>query len=57
MQMAIGACVVQLVGFSHDGTPHPMFAALVACAALALTALALGYARPRQGPQVAPATA
>ena len=46
MQMAIGACVVQLVGFSHDGTPHPMFAVLVACALLALAALALGYTRP-----------
>jgi DHA1 family bicyclomycin/chloramphenicol resistance-like MFS transporter len=56
MQMAIGACVVQLVGFSHDGTPHPMFAALVACAVLAFAALALAYARSRQAAQVAPAT-
>jgi DHA1 family bicyclomycin/chloramphenicol resistance-like MFS transporter len=55
MQMAIGACVVQLVGFSHDGTPHPMFAALVACTVLALAALALGYARPRRAARVAPA--
>ena len=47
MQMAIGACVVQLVGFSHDGSPHPMFAILVACAVLALVAFALGYAQPR----------
>jgi hypothetical protein len=40
--------VVQLVGFSHDGTPHPMFAVLVACAVLALAAFALGYVRSRQ---------
>jgi DHA1 family bicyclomycin/chloramphenicol resistance-like MFS transporter len=45
MQMAIGAGVVQLVGFSHDGTPHPMFAVLVACAVLALGAFAVGYRR------------
>jgi DHA1 family bicyclomycin/chloramphenicol resistance-like MFS transporter len=48
LQMAIGAGVVQLVGFSHDGTPHPMFAVLVACAVLALAAFALGYVRSRQ---------
>ena len=38
MQMAIGAAVVQLVGFTHDGTPRPMFIALIACAATALVA-------------------
>jgi DHA1 family bicyclomycin/chloramphenicol resistance-like MFS transporter len=56
VQMVIGACVVQLVGFSHDGTPHPMFAVLVACAVLALAAFALGYARSRQVAEAAPAT-
>jgi DHA1 family bicyclomycin/chloramphenicol resistance-like MFS transporter len=55
MQMAIGACVVQLVGFSHDGTPHPMFAVLVACAVLALAAFARGYARPRRVARAVPA--
>jgi DHA1 family bicyclomycin/chloramphenicol resistance-like MFS transporter len=55
MQMAIGACVVQLVGFSHDGTPYPMFAVLVACALLALAAFAMGYARPRRAAQAVPA--
>ena len=30
VQMVIGAVVVQLVGFSHDGTPYPMFIALIA---------------------------
>jgi len=38
MQMAVGAAVVQLVGFTHDGTPRPMFIALIACAATALVA-------------------
>ena len=38
MQMAIGAALVQLVGLSHDGTPYPMFAALIACALGALIA-------------------
>ena len=44
MQMAIGAAVVQLVGFTHNGTPYPMFAALIACAALALVAFGSAYA-------------
>ena len=44
MQMAIGAGVVQLVGFTHNGTPYPMFAALIACAALATIAFASAYA-------------
>jgi DHA1 family bicyclomycin/chloramphenicol resistance-like MFS transporter len=48
MQMAVGAAVVQLVGLSHDGTLYPMFAALVACSALALIAFAAaGVHRPR----------
>lgn len=38
MQMAIGAGAVQLIGFSHDGTPYPMFIALIVCAAGALIA-------------------
>jgi DHA1 family bicyclomycin/chloramphenicol resistance-like MFS transporter len=57
MQMTIGACVVQLVGFSHDGTPHPMFAVVVACASLALAAFAVGYARSRRVARAAPAPA
>jgi DHA1 family bicyclomycin/chloramphenicol resistance-like MFS transporter len=44
MQMAIGAGVVQLVGFTHNGTPYPMFAALIACAALATIAFGVAYA-------------
>jgi DHA1 family bicyclomycin/chloramphenicol resistance-like MFS transporter len=56
MQMAIGACVVQLVGFSHNGTPHPMFAVLVGCALLALAALALGHVRSRRAAGIATAT-
>jgi DHA1 family bicyclomycin/chloramphenicol resistance-like MFS transporter len=44
MQMAIGAGVVQLVGFTHNGTPFPMFAALIACAALATIAFGSAYA-------------
>jgi hypothetical protein len=34
------AAAVQLMGFSHDGTPYPMFIALIACAAGALFAYA-----------------
>ena len=29
---------MQLIGFSHDGTPYPMFIALIVCAAGALIA-------------------
>jgi DHA1 family bicyclomycin/chloramphenicol resistance-like MFS transporter len=46
MQMAIGAAVVQIVGFSHDGTPHPMFMVLVGCSALALLAAMVANAAP-----------
>jgi len=52
MQMAIGAGVVQLVGVTHDGTPYPMFAALIACAALALLAFGAAHARYRRAPAV-----
>jgi hypothetical protein len=55
MQMAIGAGVVQLVGLTHDGTPYPMFAALIACAALALLAFGSAYARERRAPVAAAA--
>ncbi len=48
MQMAIGAAVVQLVGFSHDGTPYPMFIALIACAAGALIAYGSVYVAQRR---------
>lgn len=43
MQMAIGAAVIQLVGFSHNGTPYPMFITFIGCTLVAL--LALGSAR------------
>lgn len=36
LQMAAGAITVQAIGFAHDGTPGPMFAALLACTAAAL---------------------
>jgi DHA1 family bicyclomycin/chloramphenicol resistance-like MFS transporter len=39
MQMAVGAAVVQLIGFTHDGTPYPMFVTLTVCAAIALAAV------------------
>lgn len=55
MQMAIGATVVQLVGFSHDGTPYPMFIALTGCALAALSALGGAYFAPRR--RAAPASA
>jgi DHA1 family bicyclomycin/chloramphenicol resistance-like MFS transporter len=52
MQMALGAAAVQFIGFTHDGTPYPMFIALIACTAGALIAycgatLAARRARPR----------
>jgi len=43
MQMAIGAATVQAIGFSHDGTPQPMFAGLVVCTAAAVVSFASVY--------------
>ena len=43
IQMVIGALVVQLVGFSHNGTPYPMFIALISCTAVALLAISVTY--------------
>jgi MFS transporter, DHA1 family, multidrug resistance protein len=54
MQMAIGAAAVQLIGFTHDGTPYPMFIALIACAAGALIAYGSVYVAQRR---MAPAPA
>jgi len=48
MQMAIGAIAVQFIGFTHDGTPYPMFIALIACAAAALVAYASAYVVQRR---------
>jgi MFS transporter, DHA1 family, multidrug resistance protein len=48
MQMAIGAVAVQVVGFTHDGTPYPMFIALIACAAMALVAYGSVYIAERR---------
>ena len=48
MQMVIGAAVVQLIGFSHDGTPYPMFVALIGCSAVALLAMFNTVARQRR---------
>ena len=48
LQMAVGAAAVQAIGFSHDGTPYPMFAGLIACTAAALGSIAWLYRRPRQ---------
>lgn len=48
LQMAVGAAVVQLIGFTHDGTPYPMFAALVACSGVALAATLAVYRLPRR---------
>jgi hypothetical protein len=54
MQMAIGAAAVQFIGFTHDGTPYPMFIALVACATAALIAYAgAAFAQRRVAPQPA----
>jgi DHA1 family bicyclomycin/chloramphenicol resistance-like MFS transporter len=54
MQMAIGAAAVQFIGFTHDGTPYPMFIALIACATAALIAYAVAtFAARRAAPQLA----
>lgn len=53
MQMAIGAAVVQFVGFTHDGTPYPMFVVLIACAAVALIAYGSVYIAQRRTAAVA----
>lgn len=55
IQMAVGAVVVQGVGLAHDGTPYPMFIALVACSALALLAFAAGGLQRRRATALAPA--
>jgi DHA1 family bicyclomycin/chloramphenicol resistance-like MFS transporter len=47
IQMTMGALVVQLVGFSHNGTPYPMFVALIGCASIALLAIGMPYIRLR----------
>jgi len=36
LQMVIGALTVQAIGFAHDGTPRPLFVALVVCSVAAL---------------------
>lgn len=36
LQMLIGALTVQAIGFSHDGTPLPLFVTLVACSVAAV---------------------
>ena len=36
LQMVIGAVTVQAIGFAHDGTARPLFAALVVCSVAAL---------------------
>jgi MFS transporter, DHA1 family, multidrug resistance protein len=48
LQMAVGAAVVQWMGFAHDGTPYPMFVALILCTAAALGAVASRYIAPRR---------
>jgi DHA1 family bicyclomycin/chloramphenicol resistance-like MFS transporter len=54
MQMAIGAAAVQFIGFTHDGTPYPMFIALIGCASGALIAYAgATLAQRRVAPQPA----
>ena len=36
LQMVIGAATVQAIGFAHDGTPRPLFVALVVCSVAAV---------------------
>ncbi len=55
MQMAIGAAAVQLVGFTHDGTPYPMFLALLGCALAALAAIGSATLAPQRREAVSPA--
>ncbi len=51
MQMATGAITVQAIGFAHDGTPGPLFTALLACTAAAL----VFGTRLRRAPMAMPA--
>jgi len=46
LQMAIGAVVVQMIGFAHDGTPYPMMTGIIACAAVALASVVSVYFIP-----------
>jgi DHA1 family bicyclomycin/chloramphenicol resistance-like MFS transporter len=48
MQMMIGAAVVQVIGFTHDGTPYPMFTALIVCTLMGLLGMSGAWVtRPR----------
>jgi MFS transporter, DHA1 family, multidrug resistance protein len=46
LQMAIGAAVVQFIGFHHHGTPYPMFMTFIALTFIACTAAVLLAALP-----------
>jgi len=46
LQMGVGAVVVQLIGFHQEGTPYPMYIALLACAGIALVAMMSLYFWP-----------
>jgi DHA1 family bicyclomycin/chloramphenicol resistance-like MFS transporter len=39
VQMIVGAVTVQAIGYSHDGTAHPLFAGLLICSLLAVASV------------------
>jgi len=58
VQMIFGASVVQAVGFSHDGTPYPMYAALLSCGLVAVfAAVSIARSAKHPGGDVMPGTA
>lgn len=57
IQMAVGAVVVQGIGFNQNGTPYPMYVALIACSAIALLAILRLYYAAKQRDMPAPAVA
>ena len=47
MQMAVGAAIVQAIGYSHDGTPYPMYVGVIACTVVALVAVVTAHLAPQ----------
>jgi DHA1 family bicyclomycin/chloramphenicol resistance-like MFS transporter len=48
MQMAVGATIVQVIGFSHNGTPYPMFVGVIVCTVVALISIMGLYRAPQR---------
>jgi DHA1 family bicyclomycin/chloramphenicol resistance-like MFS transporter len=57
MQMVIGAAVVQAIGFTHNGTPYPMYLALIGCSTVAFLAMLNAGAAQRRANAASAASA